>query len=300
MEAGLSKPLISVVMPVLNGAATISFALASLRAQTCEAWECVIVDDGSTDRSQDVALAIYDSRIRYYRLDRNHGRGYARHYGLTIAQGRYITFLDADDWIYPSKFSEQVELLEGEPGLTIVSTGLAISDAGDRLVGVRQSDSGAPVIRPCFRQIAMPPLAFAPSMIAADLARATGFDSTFPISEDVDFLLRALYGNPYAVLPKPLYVYREPNSVTPEKVNSALDYCCVMFQKKFRQHPIESAIEIAKARAKQLVYSHAANFGFWNYIIQRRSRVPDANDQREYQDAWQAVSALAAAHAVMS
>ena len=64
MEAGLSKPLISVVMPVLNGAATISFALASLRAQTCEAWECVIVDDGSTDRSQDVALAIYDSRIR--------------------------------------------------------------------------------------------------------------------------------------------------------------------------------------------------------------------------------------------
>jgi glycosyltransferase involved in cell wall biosynthesis len=109
------RPLISVIMPAFNAADTILFALASLQAQTCGDWECIIVDDGSTDGSEQSVQAVCDARLRFHRLDRNQGRGYARQYGLTLAQGKYVAFLDADDWIYPNKLRDQLQLLEDEP-----------------------------------------------------------------------------------------------------------------------------------------------------------------------------------------
>jgi len=194
-------PLISVLMPLFNATNTLPLALASLQAQTWENWECIIVDDGSTDNPECVIEKVYDSRIQYHHLDRNRGRGYARQHALEIAQGRYVAFLDADDWIYPDKFQEQAELLDADPGLAIVSTGMAISNANDQLVGVRNANGNQPVLRAPMKHPGMPPLAFAPSMITADLAKRTGFDTSFPTAEDINFLLRALPGKRYAVLP---------------------------------------------------------------------------------------------------
>jgi len=291
-------PLISVVMPVFNAADTLLFALASLQAQTYDNWECIIVDDGSTDNPEQIIQTVCDTRIQYHHLDRNRGRGYARQHALELAQGGYITFLDADDWIYPDKFRAQAELLEAEPSLALVSTGMAISNAGDQLVGVRNANRNEPVLRPGMKHPAMPPLAFAPSMITADLAKRTGFDTSFPIAEDADFLLRALLGNRCAVLSTPLYVYREQGAMTLSKVSSALNYCCRMFQKQFDQHPLHSTIEIAKARGKQLIYHSASTLGLWNCMIARRSRVPNAADYQQYHHARQIISKIAAGHAV--
>jgi glycosyltransferase involved in cell wall biosynthesis len=292
------KPLISVVMPLFNAANTVLLALASLQAQTWKNWECIIVDDGSSDNSEDIVETICDSRIQYHQLDRNRGRGYARQYGLQIARGKYIAFLDADDWIYPEKLLRQAELLEAEPALAIVSTGMAISNAKNELVGVRNTNSNAPIIRDPLKRLGMPPLAFAPSMIVSDLAKTTGFDPSFPIAEDVDFLLRAMSGQRYAMLPLPLYVYREPGSATLAKVSSALGYCCQMFEKQLEQHPVESAIEIAKSRGKQLIYHSASALGLWDYMITRRSRIPSDVDFQQYHNAWQIVSEIVSAHAV--
>jgi glycosyltransferase involved in cell wall biosynthesis len=291
-------PLISVVMPVFNAAATLPLALASLQAQTCDAWRCIIVDDGSTDNPEHIINAVGDSRIQCHRLDRNRGRGYARQHALEMARGKYVTFLDADDWLYPDKFRVQVELLEAEPDVAMVSTGMAITNTNDQLVGVRHTNGGEPVVRPPMKHPGMPPLAFAPSMINADLAKQTGFDTTFPIAEDADFLLRALLGKQFAVLPTPLYVYREQGSTTLNKVSSALYYCCRMFQKHLDQYPLDSAIEIAKARGKQTIYHSAATLGLWDYIIARRSRVPNDADYQQYQRAWQTISAIAAGYAL--
>jgi glycosyltransferase involved in cell wall biosynthesis len=290
------KPLISVVMPVFNAANTVLLALASLQAQTYQEWECIVVNDGSTDDSARTIRAVRDSRIQNYRLDRNRGRGYARQYGLDLARGAYITFLDADDWIYPNKFSVQAELLEGERGLAIVSTGMAITNARDQMVGIRGSDHDAPVMRASLKGLRMPPLAFAPSMIVAEVAKKTGFDPSFPISEDVDFLLRGLYGKRYAVLPDPLYVYREHGSATITKVSSALSHCCRMFGKQLHRHPLKGRIEIAKARGKQLAYHAASTFGLWDYMIERRSHIPSTSDLQQYDNAWRIVSEIAAAH----
>jgi glycosyltransferase involved in cell wall biosynthesis len=295
---GFMMPLISVVMPLFNAAGTLPVALASLQAQTCENWECIVVDDGSTDNPERVLQRVCDPRIQYHPLGRNRGRGYARQRALEIAQGRYITFLDADDWIYPDKFQGQAELLNAEPDLAIVSTGMAISNPSDQLVGVRSANGSQSVLYAPMKDPGMPPLAFAPSMMIADLAKKTGFDTSFPIAEDADFLLRTLLGRRYAVLPTPLYVYREQGSITLSKVSHALNHCCRMFMKQFDQYPVECTFEIAKARGKQVVYHAAAALGLWEHVIARRSRPPSAAERQQYQDAWKTVANLAHGSAV--
>ncbi|HXM63301.1 MAG TPA: glycosyltransferase [Terriglobales bacterium] len=297
MAAGsVMTRLISVIMPLFNAANTLPLALASLQAQTCDNWECVIVDDGSTDNPEQIVDAIGDCRIQRHRLDRNRGRGYARQCALEMASGKYIAFLDADDWLYPDKFHDQVALLQAEPEVAMVSAGMAISNTNDQLVGVRNTKGSEPLVHPPLAHPGMPPLAFAPSMIKADLAKQTGFDTSFPIAEDADFLLRALLGKQFAVLPAPLYVYREQGSTTVNKVSSALDCCCTMFQKQIDRYPLASTIEIAKARGKQMIYHSVATLGLWNYMIARRSRVPTAADYQRYRDAWQTVSRIAAGY----
>ncbi len=286
-------PLVSVLMPVFNSVDTLPVALASLQAQTYENWECILVDDGFSDDLAAVIKNLRDARIQFHRLEENHGRGYARQHALEIARGAYVTFLDGDDWICPSKFREQVALLMARPDMALVSTGMAISNHKSELVGIRNSAIGESGISARFSRLAMPPLAFAPSMMAIDLAKKTGFDPSFPTAEDVDFLLRALLGKRYAVLPTPLYVYREQGSTTLSKVSPALNQSCRMFMKYFDQYPVDCGVEIAKARGKQVAYHAAAAFGLWEQIIARRSRPPSPAERQQYEDAWKTVTTIA-------
>jgi glycosyltransferase involved in cell wall biosynthesis len=283
-------PLVSVLMPVFNAAGTLPFALASLQAQSYENWECILVDDGSTDSPAAVVESVRDARIQFHRLNRNHGRGFARQHALEMARGAYITFLDGDDWIYPTKFQQQLEVLAAQPNVAVVSTGMAISNQNGELAGIRNAEIGTAA---ALRGLSMPPVAFAPSMMSTDLARATGFDVSFPISEDVDFLLRALLGRQFAVLPAPLYAYREPGSTTIKKVSTALNYCCRMFMKHFHRYPLDCVVEIGKSRGKQAVYHAAAALGLWEQIIARRSRPPSAAERQQYQDARKTVMHIA-------
>lgn len=289
----------SVLVPIFNAADTLPFALASLQAQTYHEWECVLVDDGSTDNPDRVVKTVGDRRIRYVPLDRNRGRGYARQRALELARGKYVAFLDADDWYYPNKLQLQIGLLESQPDLALVSTGMAISNINCALRGVRNADVSGVGTHLAMTSLRMPSFAFAPSMIAAQLAKETAFDTSFPISEDVDFLVRALLGRSwsYGVIPVPLYAYREQSSTTLSKVSPALNFCCRMFWKHARQYPARSVVEVVKARTKQAIYHGVAAVGLWNYIIPRRSRLPNEQERQHYKEAFGIVSNIADAHA---
>ena len=95
-------------MPVHNSADSLPMALSSVVAQTFENWECIVVDDGSTDGSGEIAGMVRDRRIRVLRLDKNRGRGFARQIALEAAFGDLLCMLDADDWLYPEKLHMQV------------------------------------------------------------------------------------------------------------------------------------------------------------------------------------------------
>src|SRR5215217_3652483 len=95
----VNDPLISVVIPAYNRAATIEDCLRSVQAQTYQKWEVIVADDGSGDATVEIVkrLAREDARIRLVRHERNRGAQAARNSGIHAAKGSWIAFLDSDD-----------------------------------------------------------------------------------------------------------------------------------------------------------------------------------------------------------
>ena len=104
--------LVSIIIPSYNRENVIKDAIESVLKQTLADIECIVVDDGSTDNTQDVLRGIDDDRLVYYRLDNNRGACYARNYGVMHARGKYIAFQDSDDIWDEHKLEKQFIFLE--------------------------------------------------------------------------------------------------------------------------------------------------------------------------------------------
>jgi glycosyltransferase involved in cell wall biosynthesis len=115
----LSK--ISIIVPCYNQEEYLAETLDSVLAQTYQDWECVIVNDGSTDHSEDIARSYCakDSRFKHLQKE-NGGLSSARNAGIHISTGIYILPLDADDLIHPDYTNEAVQLLDENEGLKLV------------------------------------------------------------------------------------------------------------------------------------------------------------------------------------
>ena len=114
-------PRVSVIVPAFNYAQYLGEALGSMLAQTFADWECVIVDDGSTDDTPAVARGFVarDPRFRYVRQD-NAGLAAARNRGLAESTGEYVQFLDADDRLSPRKLEKHAAFLDAHPDVEFV------------------------------------------------------------------------------------------------------------------------------------------------------------------------------------
>ena len=108
-------PLVSVILPTFNRAHSLAASMGSILNQSYREFELIVVDDGSTDKTESVVAAFADPRIRYVRLDRNRGVSAARNAGLAEARGQYIAFQDSDDIWLPGKLEKQVEILKAQP-----------------------------------------------------------------------------------------------------------------------------------------------------------------------------------------
>ncbi|MEZ5428964.1 MAG: glycosyltransferase [Pyrinomonadaceae bacterium] len=116
------KPLVSVIIPNYNYAEYLREAIDSVLNQTYPNIEIVVVDDGSKDHSAEV-LKSYKDRITAV-FQENAGVSAARNNGAERGRGRYIAFLDADDYWLPEKVARQVEVFEGDQSLGLVHVGV--------------------------------------------------------------------------------------------------------------------------------------------------------------------------------
>ncbi|WP_394906968.1 glycosyltransferase family 2 protein [uncultured Mesonia sp.] len=112
------QPLVSIIIPTYNRAHLIGETLDSVLAQTYTNWECIVVDDGSTDATDEL-MAEYcakDSRIRYYHRPAEHlpGGNGARNYGFKKSKGEYMQWFDSDDLMVEDKLQIQIALIHKE------------------------------------------------------------------------------------------------------------------------------------------------------------------------------------------
>src|SRR5690606_40203485 len=101
-------PLVSIIVPCYNYGHYLLETLNSVKSQIFKDWECIIIDDGSTDPTAEVAREAtrIDRRFRYY-YQENKGLAAARNSGILRSRGEFIQFLDADDFISPNKLRSQ-------------------------------------------------------------------------------------------------------------------------------------------------------------------------------------------------
>jgi hypothetical protein len=123
-------PTVSAIVPCFNQAKYLPDALESLLKQTVGSWECIVIDDGSTDDTVKVAreFSRLSPKIRCISQE-NKGASGARNMGLRQVSGKYIQFLDADDFIAPDKWEKQLALLDGNSDLSVCLCDYAFTDA---------------------------------------------------------------------------------------------------------------------------------------------------------------------------
>lgn len=106
------KGLVSIIMPSYNTAPYIRETIQSVLDQTYQDWELIIVDDCSTDNTDEVVASIKDGRIRYLKNEKNSGAAVSRNRALREAKGRWIAFLDSDDLWMPEKLEKQIAFMD--------------------------------------------------------------------------------------------------------------------------------------------------------------------------------------------
>ena len=119
--------LVSVVMPTHNRADRLMWALRSVLDQDHRSIEVIVVDDGSRDRTREVLAAVDDPRLRPIHLSPNGGVAAARNAGIAAATGRWVAFIDDDDFWLPTKLSAQIAAMRSTVARWCIASALAVT-----------------------------------------------------------------------------------------------------------------------------------------------------------------------------
>ena len=237
----MTAPLVSVVIPAYNAAATLGECIASVLAQGYPAIEIVVVDDGSQDATATV-VAGFGDRVRYVHQP-NGGLAVARNTGHQAAKGSLIAWLDADDVCLPDRIALQAEYLTRHPAVGLVSgefsafdtTGLLAQRHASAYYAARAASrledlyGSVEVLVPrntawllnggwevpsyrgsVYRELAWGNFVHPPTvMLRRSVVEAAGpLDPAMRLAEDWEFLIRASRGAEFAYLDVPLIGYR--------------------------------------------------------------------------------------------
>ncbi len=124
------KPIVSVVIPVFNGAKYIEETVESVQKSTYKQFEILLIDDGSNDHSKHVCEAL-DKRyknVRFFTFRKNQGLGRVLNFALKTARGKYICRINQDDRMLPHRIKTQVEHLESHPGVVALGSCISLFD----------------------------------------------------------------------------------------------------------------------------------------------------------------------------
>lgn len=257
-----AAPPVSVVIPAYNRAGSIRLAVESVLRQSFGDFELLVVDDGSTDGTQDAVRAIPDPRLRLIETPRNMGASAARNLGIEEARGAWIAFQDSDDEWLPLKLERQMARLSA-PGADYVA-----AYCGMMILGEPFGPPDAPAGRLRARYFPDPeetavegdilPALLRTSLISTQtlvarrdrLREIGGFDPCLRALIDWDCVLRLAPLGPIAFVDEPLVLQRfSPDSITRDRLRK-----------------LDSQIRVLEKHA-ELFACHPALLARWHYII---------------------------------
>ncbi len=249
-------PLLTVVMAVKNGDATISKAIESILSQSFTNFELLIADDYSTDSTTTIINDYYDKRIKLVTASKP-GLVEALNFCLQQAKGIYIARMDADDYSYPNRFLEQINLLENDPSIGVVSGVIKHLSTEANQEGYAKHVQWLNNIRTpqahFLNRFKDAPLANPSAMFRKHIIDRHGLYQDFDGPEDYDFWLRLLN-----------------NGVKFSKVNSTILDWYDYSTRLTRNNPNYNEMAFSKIKAKYFSLwwhkqTHTKNIWIWGF-----------------------------------
>ena len=209
-----NSPLVSVIIPVYNRGHLLNRAVDSVFVQTFTNWELFIVDDGSTDNTEDVVKEILkqDKRVFYIKNDTNKGVSVSRNVAIGKASGVYVAFLDSDDVWLPEKLEQQVGVFEnGDDKLGLVYISAYFVNNFDGSSRIKKASMSGSLYE---EQLAYNIVGGASRvMVKMQCLTVCGcFDENIACNEDWDLWIRIAKSYTIAAEPAPLVYYYEGNT----------------------------------------------------------------------------------------
>lgn len=211
--------MVSVIIPTYNRAGYIAETLESVLAQNYKDIEVIVIDDGSTDNTEEVVKPFAD-RVLYVK-QQNSERAVSRNHGLRLSRGEFVSFLDSDDVWQPNALEEMVEMLRRVPAAGLVVSAVAITGRNGEVLEVFYPGGNAEgVMTDAFRQLLRANIVGSPSATLVRrsmLDRAGMFDEDRRILavEDWELWTRLAFYGPIVCMRKPLVRYRRHESNSP-------------------------------------------------------------------------------------
>jgi hypothetical protein len=245
----------SVVIPLFNKAPYVEIAIASVLAQTAQDFEIIVLDDGSTDGGADIVAANTDPRVRLFRQP-NAGVSATRNRAISMANGEWVAFLDADDWHHPHYLQSLVAAQNLHPAADVVAT---------QYIPVADTAYLWPPAWPVPATFAAEPIeliedlparwmkgaTFTTSSVCIRTARLQQMQPCFAVGEcqgeDLDMWFRVAEQSPVAWVKKPMVAYRVSVDGSLSVTNPKLELA--PFQHRIRARALSGAMTAAQAKS---------------------------------------------------
>jgi len=283
--SGSAEPLISIGMPVLNCEATIALAISSVLGQSYRNWELLVIDDGSHDRTVQVAASVSDPRLRVLADGCHRGLPVRLNQAIQASRGSYFARMDGDDICYPQRLERQLRFLEAHPGVDLVGSAVLVFKGEGRALGFRPYPSshdricGAPWSH---FQIAHPTWLGRLEWFRAHLYREDAVRM-----EDQELLLRTWRTSCFAAVPEILLGYREESLVLRKFLLGRLNHSKALVRHARSTSDCYFAVRgILAHGAKALVETLAVLSGLNYRLLRHRARKVNPEMADQWQQVW--------------
>jgi glycosyltransferase involved in cell wall biosynthesis len=281
------QPRVSVGIPFYNAEKTLADAIRSVFAQTLTDWELILVDDGSTDGSLEIALSIDDPRVRVVSVGKNLGLSARLNQIAHEATGKYLARMDADDLMHPSRLEAQLDFLRRRPEVDVVGTGMVILDEAGQPIGRRQPPSDVSA------RIVLQKGAFAHATIMGklDWFRRNPYDSAFDGCEDRELWFRSFARSRFANLPGCFYFCAERSAFSLRKYSVR----CRTTARCYRRHAPSFAgsgvafLLASRNELKPVIYAAATALGLQKRLLDRRNQPLSSEESKSAMEVLQVV-----------
>jgi len=277
------NPKVSVIIPAYNTEAYIAKAIESALEQTLTDIEVIMVDDGSSDKTVEVAKSFTDQRLKVIVNQQNLGVSAARNRAIRAAQGEWVAVLDSDDWYAPERLEKLVLLAEETNADMIVDDLYLIKDGATSPWSTLIQESGEHVEIDKVLQIDI--IDFVETDVYGQAGLHLGlskpifkreflvkhgiqYDETIRITEDFWLYMKCLInGARFFLVPKPYYFYRSrPNSIVHQGILSRLNQCCIATNSFMQQEVVKTNPALMRALSYNLAV-FKKNLAYFQVVV---------------------------------